>query len=132
MIASSIEVKTSRLFELPRVLVRFDHVSSSIDGATLSLLVVACSARGAIACGGFGFARNTAATFDVFFWLQVTNFQVTNFGLLKSAPNRADYNDIRRSVLHNQLLVGTFALGCSTDTLLASVLIVHHALKSPA
>jgi len=42
--------------------VRFDHVSSSIDGATLSLLVVACRARGALACGGFGFARNTAAT----------------------------------------------------------------------
>ena len=33
------------------------------------LLVVACSARRALACGGFGFALNTAATFDVFYWL---------------------------------------------------------------
>jgi hypothetical protein len=28
--------------------------------------------------------------------------------------------------------VATFALGCSTDTLLASVLIVYHSLNSPA
>src|SRR6266496_230658 len=73
--------------------------------------------RACAACG-FGFVPNTAApAFDVFYWLQVTNFQVTNFGLLKSAPNRADYSHIRRSVLHCQLFVGTFALGCATDTL---------------
>src|SRR5438093_2169449 len=66
----------------------------------LTVLVAACTARGpCAACGGFGFARNDAA-FDVFYRLQVTNFQVTNFGLLKSAPNRADYSHIRRSVLH--------------------------------
>ena len=82
--------------------------------------------RACAACDGFGFVPHTAApAFDVFYWLQVTNFQVTNFGLLKSAPNRADYSHIRRSVLHCQLFVGTFALGCSTDTLLASVLIVY-------
>jgi len=40
------------------------------DGAALSLLVAACGARGAPpACGGFGFARNAATTFDVFYWL---------------------------------------------------------------
>jgi len=37
-------------------------------------------------CDGFGFARNTATTFDVFYWLQVTNFD----GLLNSAPNGPD------------------------------------------
>ncbi|SRR6266496_1098962 len=64
----------------------------------LTVLVAACTARGTCAArGGFGFARNTAATFDVFFWLQVTNFDVC---LLHSAPNRADYSHIRRSVVH--------------------------------
>ena len=68
----------------------------------LTVLVAACTARGpCAACGGFGFARNDAA-FDVFYRLQVTNFQVTNFGLLNSAPNRADYSHIRRSVLHGR------------------------------
>jgi hypothetical protein len=43
------------------------------------------------ACDGFGFARNAATTtFDVFYWLQVTNFD----GLLNSAPNGPDYIDI--------------------------------------
>jgi len=37
-------------------------------------------------CGGFGFARNTATTFDVFYWLQIANFD----GLLNSAPNGPD------------------------------------------
>src|SRR6266436_8683420 len=70
----------------------------------LTVLVAACTARGTCAaCGGCGFARNAAApAFDVFYWLQVTNFQVTNFGLLNSAPNRADYSHIRRSVLHGR------------------------------
>ena len=90
----------------------------------LTVLVAARTARGTCAaCGGCGFARNAAApAFDVFFWLQVTNFDVS---LLHSAPNRADYSHIRRSVFHCQLFVATFALGCSTDTLLASVLIVY-------
>jgi hypothetical protein len=34
------------------------------------------AARGASAFGGFGFALKTAATFDVFYWLQVTNYGV--------------------------------------------------------
>src|SRR5215471_17447354 len=42
-------------------------------------------------------ARNTAATFDVFFWLQVTNLCVS---LLCSAPNGADHFDIDIFVLH--------------------------------
>jgi hypothetical protein len=52
------------------------------------------------ACGGFGFARNTAATLDVFYWLQVTNF-----GLLKSAPNGVNYIDVRRLFLHGRCRV---------------------------
>ena len=67
---------------------------------SLTRLVAACSARAAwAACDGFGFARNTATTFDVFFWLQVTNFDV----LLHSTPNGADYIDIFRFRLHNQV-----------------------------
>jgi hypothetical protein len=49
------------------------------------------------ASGGFGFARDTAATFDVFYWLQVTNFS-----FLKSAPNGLNYIDVRRFPLHNR------------------------------
>jgi hypothetical protein len=56
------------------------------------------AARGASAsCGGFGFARNTATTFDVLYWLQVTNFDV----LLNSAPpNGLDYIDVWGLCLH--------------------------------
>jgi hypothetical protein len=54
---------------------------------SLTLLVAACGACAACAaCDGFGFARNTATTFDVFYWLQVRNFD----GLLNSAPNGPD------------------------------------------
>jgi len=46
-------------------------------------LTAAFVSRGACAaCGGFGTARNSAAAFHVFYWLQVTNL-----GFLKSAPN---------------------------------------------
>jgi len=62
---------------------------------SLTLLVVACAA-----CDGFGFARNTATTFDVFYWLQVTNFDVR---LLNSAPNGPDYIDIVGLCLHAQM-----------------------------
>ena len=66
-----------------------------------TLLVPACGARAAsAACDGFGFARNAAATFDVFYWLQVTNFDVR---LLNSAPNGPDYIDIVGLCLHAQL-----------------------------
>jgi hypothetical protein len=53
--------------------------------------VAAYGAGGACAaCDGFGLARNTATTFDVFYRLQVTNFDV----LLNSAPSGPDYIDI--------------------------------------
>ncbi len=45
----------------------------------LTVLLAAYTARGtSAACGGFGFVRNaaTTTTFDVFYWLQVTNFNV--------------------------------------------------------
>ena len=45
-------------------------------------------------CDGFGIARNTATTFDVFFWLQVTNFDVS---LLHSALVR-DFQPNRKQV----------------------------------
>ena len=41
----------------------------------------ACAAR-----DGFRFARNTTTTFDVFYWPQVTNFDL----LFNSAPNGLD------------------------------------------
>jgi hypothetical protein len=63
----------------------------------LTLLMAACGA--CAACNGFGFARNTATTFDVFYWLQVPNFDV----LLNSAPNGPDYIDIWGLCLHAQL-----------------------------
>jgi hypothetical protein len=63
---------------------------------SLTLLVAAFGA--CAACDGFGFAHNTAATFDIFYGLQVTNFDV----LLNSAPNRPDYIDIWRLCLHAQ------------------------------
>ena len=65
-----------------------------------TLLVVTYGA--CAACDGFGFARNTATTFDVFSWLQVTNFDVS---LPQSVPSGPDYIDIVIFVLrlHGQL-----------------------------
>src|SRR5207249_12074196 len=56
----------------------------------LTVLVAACTARGTCAaCGGCGFGRNAAATpLHLFFWLQVTNFDVS---LFYWAPNRECY-----------------------------------------
>ena len=77
-------------FEISRVLVRFNRVaciavnadhdiavvsqqsnSHRVDLTTvcdpLTFLVAACGV--CAACDGFGFARNTTATFDVFYWL---------------------------------------------------------------
>ncbi len=65
--------------------------------------MAACGTRAPCAArDGFGFARNTATAFDVCFWLQVTNFDVS---LLRSAPNRADHIDIAifGLLLHRQL-----------------------------
>jgi hypothetical protein len=65
--------------------------------------VAACGACAAFAaCDGFGIARNTATTFDVFSWLQVTNFDVS---LPQAVPSGPDYIDIVIFVLrlHGQL-----------------------------
>jgi hypothetical protein len=72
------------------------------DDVTLFLLVVASSARRALACGGFGFARNTAATFDVFYWLQVTNYGVL-YVLFDSAPSGSNHIDVWDLFLHVQM-----------------------------
>lgn len=48
------------------------------------IMPCACGVRAA--CDRFGLARNTAATFDLSHWLQVTNFDV----LFHSAPNGAN------------------------------------------
>ena len=46
----------------------------------LFLFSMCCGARRACTpCDGFRFARNTPTTFDVFFWQQVTNFDVSLF-----------------------------------------------------
>ena len=74
---------------------------------SLTRLAAACGTRAACAAGdGFGFARNTATTFDVFLWLQVTNFDVS---LLRSAPNGLDHIDIAifGMFLHRQLFRST-------------------------
>ena len=62
--------------------------------------MAACGAP--LACGGFGFARNTAATFDVFYWLQVTNYGVL-YVLFDSAPSGSNYIDIWDLCLHVQM-----------------------------
>src|SRR5205823_3574326 len=57
---------------------------------------ICCGARDACAaCDG----RNTAATFNVFNWLQVSNFDV----LFNSAPNGLDYIGILGFALHPRL-----------------------------
>ena len=77
-------------------------------------LVVAC--RACAACDRFGFVRNSAATaFDVFYWFQVTKFQITNFTLPNSAPNRADYIDVWGLGLHWQLFRSNVRFRSSTD-----------------
>ena len=112
---------------------RFDHVATFIvnanhsptfkpPGRCLSRLVPAVVARTACAlCDGFGIARNTATTFDVFFWLQVANFDVS---LLHSAPNGPDHTHIVIFVLclHGpNYFVATFALGYPTDPINANI-----------
>jgi len=50
--------------------------------------------RGAgAACDWFGFALNTAATFDVFCRLQVTNYGLFNI-LFESTPNGSDHTNV--------------------------------------
>ena len=72
------------------------QASATIAAADAKFLTAAFVSRGACAaCGGFGCARNTPATFYVFHWLQVTNFS-----FLKSTPNGVNYTDIRRFFFH--------------------------------
>jgi hypothetical protein len=54
------------------------------------------------AFGGFGFAPKTAATFDVFYWLQVTNYGVL-YVLFDSAPSGSNYIDVWDLSLHLQM-----------------------------
>ena len=57
-------------------------------------------ARGVSAAfGGFGFARNPAATFDVFYWLQITNYGVL-YVLFDSTPSGSNYIDVYDLWLH--------------------------------
>ena len=72
------------------------HRSKRMTMRLFTLLVAACGASAA--CDGFGFARNTAATFDVFYWIQVTNFDV----LFDSAPSRSNYIDVWDLCIHAQ------------------------------
>jgi hypothetical protein len=52
-------------------------------------------------------ARNAATTFGVFYWLQVTNFDV----LRNSAPNGPGYVGIFGFALHAQLFRSNFRFG---------------------
>jgi hypothetical protein len=71
--------------------------------------------RGArAACGGFGFARNTAATFEVFSWLQVTNYGVP-YVLFDSAPNGSNYIDVWDLCLHAQTAPQLFRRNVFSD-----------------
>jgi hypothetical protein len=80
--------------------------------------VAACAVFAA--CDGFGIARNTATTFDVFSWLQVTNFDVS---LPQSVPSGPDYIDIVIFVLrlHDNYFVATVALGWPTNPVIANI-----------
>src|SRR5262245_41510378 len=66
----------------------YDHARG--DGLT-DLVAVAVARAACAACDGFRIARNTATTFDIFFWLQVTNFDVS---LFYSAPDGLYHFDI--------------------------------------
>ena len=60
-----------------------------------------CGVGGALTRAGFRFARNTPATFDVFYRLQVTNYGVL-YVLFDSAPGGSNYIDIWDLSLHLQ------------------------------
>jgi len=73
-------------FGAKRLKYSVDASRGSNHGLRLFNRVSGCLWCACAVCGGFGFARNTATTFDVFYWLQITNFD----GLLNSAPNGPD------------------------------------------
>jgi hypothetical protein len=66
----------------------------------ITLLVAAWAARGAPP-PVVGFARNTA-TFDVFYWLQVTNYGVL-YVLFDSPPSGSNHIDVWDLCLHVQM-----------------------------
>jgi hypothetical protein len=66
----------------------------------LFLLLVAARGASAAFCG-FEFDLKTAATFDVFYWLQVTNYGVL-YVPFDSAPSRSNYTDVWDLCLHAQ------------------------------
>jgi len=73
------------------------------------------AARGASAAfGGFGFALKTAATFDVFYWLQVTNYGVL-YVLFDSAPSGSNYIDVWDLCLHAQTASAIISSQCFSD-----------------
>jgi hypothetical protein len=77
---------------------QISEASAITAGADAKFLTTAFVSRGAFAaCGGFGCARNSSTTFHVF-----CRLQVTNFSLLKPAPNGVNYIDIRRLFLHGR------------------------------
>ena len=79
---------------------------------SLSFLV---AARGASAAfGGFGFALKAAATFDVFYWLQVTNYGVL-YVLFDSAPSGSNYIDVWDLCLHAQTASPIILSQCFSD-----------------
>ena len=70
--------------------------------------MAACGIGAAFAArDGFRIAPDTATTFDVFSWLQVTNLDVS---LLRSTPNGAHHINIFRFTLHGQLPRGNVHL----------------------
>jgi len=81
--------------------------ATAITAATdAKFLTAAYVSRGACAAsGGFGCARNTATTFHVLYRLQVTNF-----ALLKSAPNGVNYMNIRRFSLHGRVRLPNYTV----------------------
>jgi hypothetical protein len=63
---------------------------------------VTFGAAGGVAGGGFGFASNTPATFDVFYRLQITN-NCFLYVVFDSAPSGPDCIDIWDLSLHRQM-----------------------------
>jgi len=79
---------------------------------SLSFLV---AARGASAAfGGFEFTLKTAATFDVFYWLQVTNYGVL-YVLFDAAPSGSNYIDVWDLCLHAQTASPIISSQCFSD-----------------
>lgn len=58
-------------------------------------------AAGSVAYGGFGFASNTPATFDVFYRLQVTNYRFP-YVLFDAAPRAPDHIEVWDLSIHRQ------------------------------